>query len=99
METAKTITHYELLLGIADPDAWALLGAKDDTIDHYYVVTGDVKYKTMNVYGKAHLILCDGAKLTCTGGILVEEEEHNNAHIFIYGQTGDTGQLIVTNSY
>ena len=100
VETERLISDYELLAGTADPDAWALLGSQveNDKSDYYYVVTGDVTYKTMNVFGRAHIILCDGAKLTCTGGILVEEE-HNSAKLFIYGQTGDTGRLIVTNSY
>ena len=99
VETEKTITDYELLSGSTDPEAWALLGSKDDDKDHYYVVKrDDVTYKTLNVYGRAHLILCIGAKLTCTGGVLVEEG-HNNAKFFVHGQTGDNGKLIVTNSY
>ena len=99
VEEEKTITNYEILSGTADPDAWARLGDEDDK-DHYYVVVGgtNVTYKTLNVYGKAHLILCDGATLTCWGGILVEKG-HHNAQLFIYGQSGDTGQLIVTNCY
>ena len=47
---------------------------------------------------ETHIILCDGATLTCTGGILVEDA-HNSAQLFIYGQTNDTGKLIVTNCY
>ena len=101
VDTEKTITEgYTILTGAKDPDDWELLGSKDDYNDHYYVVVGgtNVTYKTLNVYGKAHLILCDGATLTCTGGILVERN-NNNAHLFIYGQKNDTGKLIVTNSY
>ena len=98
VDMQKYTTDYEMLQGTEDPEAWALLGSKDDLNDHYYVVAGNVTYKTLNVYGKAHIIFCDGATLTCTGGILVEEQ-HNKAQLFIYGQTGGTGKLIVTNSY
>ena len=100
VDTEKTITDYETLTAPGDPDGWVLLGSQDDQNDHYYVVVGgtNVTYKTLNVYGRAHLILCDGATLTCTGGILVEEG-HNKAKLFIHGQAGDTGKLIVTNSY
>ena len=82
-----------------NPDEWMQLGDNDEA-DHYYVVTGkDVSYKTLNVFGKVHLILADGATLTLTGGLKVEKD--NNAHLFIYSQSdGDSqGKLNVTNSY
>ena len=81
-----------------NPGEWMQLGYNDEA-DHYYVVTGDVSYKTLNVFGKVHLILADGATLTLTGGLKVEKD--NNAHLFIYSQSdGDSqGKLIVTNSY
>ena len=96
VDTEKTITDYETLTAPGDPDGWVLLGSQDDQNDHYYVVVGgtNVTYKTLNVYGKAHLILCDGATLTCTGGILVEEG-HNKAKLFIHGQAGDTGCILI----
>lgn len=90
VDMQKYTTDYEMLQGTEDPEAWALLGSKDDLNDHYYVVAGNVTYKTLNVYGKAHIILCDGATLTCTGGILVEEQ-HNKAQLFIYGQPAHHG--------
>ena len=93
VDTEKSTTVYEILQGTENPDAWALLGSKDDQDDHYYVVVRNVTYKTMNVYGKAHIILCDGVTLTCTGGILVEEG-HNKAKLFIHGQAGDAGVYI-----
>ena len=82
------------------PDDWLMLGSSTDKNDHYYVVRGNVKYQTLNVFGKAHIILADGATLTCTGGLKVEED-NNNAHLFIYSQSNDDsqGKLIVTNSY
>ena len=96
VETAKTISDYTIVSG-SHSGEWLGLGGGDSQ-DHYYVVKGTVNYQTLNVFGRAHLILSNDAKLTCTGGIKVEKA-NNNAHIFIYGQTGDTGQLTVTNSY
>ena len=97
VETEKTITDYTLLEGDHSEDWMHTTGT--------YVVKGDVKYKTLNVYGDAHIILCDGATLTCYGGILVEKDGadngNKNARLFIYSQSsGDhEGKLIVTNSY
>ena len=52
-------------------------------ISGYYVVVGEVVYKTLNVFGEAHIILSDNATLTCTGGILVVPS-HDNALLSIY---------------
>lgn len=81
-----------------DPGEWMMLGSATDQEDHYYMVKGNVEYQTLNVFGRAHLILCDGSSLKCTGGIKVEKA-NNNAKIFIYGQSQNTGKLTVTNSY
>ena len=80
-------------------NVWEPLATRDDQNDHYYVVKGNVSCTTLNCLGKVHLILCDGATLTCTGGILVDES-NNNAKLHIYSQSdGDNqGKLIVTNS-
>lgn len=69
-------------------------------ISGYYVVVGEVVYKTLNVFGEAHIILSDNATLTCTGGILVVPS-HDNASLSIYSQSDGNkqGKLIVTNSY
>ena len=68
--------------------------------DQWYVVTGVVSRGTIAVSGEAHLILCDGAKLTCDGekpnvyhcfepGILL-----NDPHtLCVYGQAEGTGTL------
>ena len=89
VETEKTITDYTILTG---SDDWARLGADPaDDNDHYYVVTGNVSYKVLNVYGRAHLVLCDGATLTCTGSIMVEKD-HHDAKLFIYSQSYGTNQ-------
>ena len=83
-----------------NPGEWMMLGSSSDQDAHYYVVKGDVEYKTLNVSGDAHIILSDNAQLTCTGGIKVEKT-NNNARLFIYSQSdGDSqGRLVVTNSY
>ena len=93
VDTATPISDYTVIEGDHAND-WYQLGV-DDGNDHYYVVKGEAIYQTLNTFGRAHLILCDGASLTITGGIKVE----NNAKIFIYGQKNDTGRLSVTNSY
>ena len=81
-------------------EGWLGLGAKDNQNDYYYVVKGNTSYKTLNCFGKVHLILADDATLTCTGGIIVQTY-NNNTQLFIYSQSdGDReGKLIVTNSY
>ena len=78
-------------------DEWQGLGEKGKT--YYYVVRGTVKRKTLNCFGEVHIVLCDDASLTCTGGIKLEK--HNAAQIHIHTQSdGDAmGCLTVTNSY
>ena len=100
---SETVTQQSInsvTLSGSHPDEWLGLGSGDDSEDHYYVVKGTVSYQTLNVYGRAHLILSDGATLTCTGGIKVEKT-NNNAQLFIYSQSDGSsqGQLTVTNSY
>ncbi|MCR4959685.1 MAG: hypothetical protein K6B13_13955 [Prevotella sp.] len=59
------------------------------------MVTGNSSYKTLNVTGTdAHLIIPDGATLTVTGGVKVEQGHK----LTIYGQTHDTGRLIANSS-
>ena len=78
-------------------DTWEGLG--DKTKKTYYAVKGDVMRKTLNIFGEVHLILMDGCKLTCTGGILVTK--YNNSKLYIHSQSdGDNqGKMVVTNSY
>ena len=97
--TTPTTKDCTVLEG-SHPDDWLGLGGYEDQNDHYYVVKGDVKYKTLNCFGRVHLILADGATLTCTGGIKVEQG-NNYGKIFIYSQSdgGSEGKLVVTNSY
>ena len=95
---SKKVTKMGILLSGSHPDDWKQLGDGGQE-DHYYVVKGNVSYKTLNVFGKVHLILTDDATLTLTGGLKVEED--NNATIIIYSESdGDhEGRLVVTNSY
>jgi len=78
-------------------DNWQGLGEKGK--ETYYAVKGDVKRKTLNCFGEVHIILTDGSKLTCTGGI--KEEKQNNAELHIHSQSYESkmGALTVTNSY
>ena len=61
----------------------------------WYVVMGTVSRGTITVDGSAHVILCDGAKLTVTGGagesgIAVS----SGKSLTIYGQKLGTGELV-----
>lgn len=92
----KTVTDYTLLTG--HPGEWEMLGSNDDQDDHYYVVKGNVEYQTLNVFGRAHLIICDGATLTCTGGIKVNRNNnHADAERNLYPQWEEDGEVSRTN--
>ena len=97
--TSSTTKDATVLEG-SHPDDWLMLGSSTDKNDHYYVVKGNVKYQTLNVFGKAHIILADDATLTLTGGLKVEVG-NNWGEVSIYSQSnGDhEGRLVVTNSY
>ena len=70
-----------------DTDAWYGLG------DGYYVVKGEISWKTINVTGSvAHLILANGAKLDTKH---VKLESGHTLHI--YTQSGSGGALTVYN--
>ncbi len=98
VDTQRTITAFEKLEGSHSGD-WKGLGEKGSKNDFYYVVNGDVSYKTLVVFGRVHLILADNSKLTCSGGIKLETQ--NEGQLFVYSQSsGDNeGKLVVTNSY
>ena len=101
-QCVSTLTYcdnYTVIEG-SHQGEWIGLGSSDDADDHYYVVRGNVEYKTLNVFGQTHLILEDGAILTCTGGIKVEQL-NNQATLYIYSQSDSDsqGRITVTNSY
>ena len=97
VETTPTTLDIPVL---KSSDVWEPLGSKDDSNDYYYLVKDKVSCTTLNCFGKVHLILADNAKLTCTGGIIVQES-NNDTKLFIYSQSdgNEEGKLIVTNSY
>ena len=81
-----------------DPNEWFGMGGYSNEVPEYYVVRGDVNRQTIVVQGKnVHLILCNGAKLTLTGGLKLEGDNKLYIHSQSYG--GDMGRLLVTNSY
>ena len=88
VETEMTCDDYTVLSG-NHPEDWVGLG------DGWYVVKdANVTYQTINILGNAHLILCDGARISLTGGVKLE----GSRTLTVYGQTGDddgqgSGQL------
>ena len=68
----------------------------DDFIDlgspngEWYVVDHDITVDyTVRCFGSPHILLCDGATLTCSKGIICENEHS----VHIYGQSDDSGRL------
>ena len=86
----KTCTGYTVISGNDTSDeGWFGLD------NGWYVVVGNASRKVLNVTGTdAHLIIPDGATLTVTGGVKVEQGHK----LTIYGQTHDTGRLIANSS-
>ncbi|MBR3317647.1 MAG: hypothetical protein IKG21_07530, partial [Atopobiaceae bacterium] len=85
-DAGGTLHNVEYLIR----DGWD--GAMQD--GHWYVVRGEAVLPDMRftVQGTAHLILCDGAKLTLGQGIQVPQ----GATLNVYGQESDSGELIAT---
>lgn len=82
-----------------EPNQWFGMGGNSSGNDaEYYVVSGEVKRQTIVVQGSnVHLILCDNATLTLTGGLKLEGDNKLYIHSQSYG--GAMGRLMVTNSY
>ena len=81
-----------------NPEQWLGMGGYSTTVPEYYVVQGDVNRETIVVQGtNVHLILCDGATLTLTGGLKLEGDNKLYIHSQSYGD--NMGRLIVTNKY
>ena len=79
-----------------NPEQWLGIGGYSTTVPEYYVVQGDVNRETIVVQGtNVHLILCDGATLTLTGGLKLEGDNKLYIHCQSYG--GSMGRLMVTN--
>ena len=80
------------------PDQWFRMGGYSTTVPEFYVVHGDVNRETIVVQGRdVHLVLCNGATLTLTGGLKLEGDNKLYIHCQSYGDA--MGKLIVTNSY
>ena len=85
----KTFSDAQCLdyTAVTDQKNWIAIG--DTPV--WYVVNGDVTIEDrVTVTGDVRLILCDGATLTASKGITVDE----NNSLTIYGQTNGTGALI-----
>ncbi len=76
--------------GVGDNPEWDGGGYK------WVVVEGNVTLRTLHVIGEGHLILKDGATLTCTGGVWLEGD--NSLSIYSQSSGDAEGKLIVTNS-
>ena len=80
------------------PNEWFGMGSPNASVAEYYVVRENVNRQTIVVQGKnVHLILCDNATLTLTGGLKLEGDNKLYIHCQSYG--GAMGRLMVTNSY
>lgn len=68
--------------------------------EQWYAVKGDVTINgtvTVTDTHQVNLILCDGATLTITGGLMLWSGA-SAPQLTVYGQTGETGKMLVTNS-
>ena len=82
----------------SSPDEWFGMGGYSDDVPEFYVVRGNVNRETIVVQGKnVHLVLCDDATLTLTGGLKLEGDNKLYIHCQSYGSK--MGRLMVTNKY
>ena len=68
----------------------------------WYIVQGTVNYtNTINLAGDTHIILADNAVMNVTaseGNYGIQSTSGNNYSLFVYGQTGQSGELNVTSN-
>ena len=89
---------YKLVTNSNNDEDWFQLGGYNGDNDEYYLVRGNVRNNTLNVLGKkVHLILCDGAKLTLSGGILCYGDKTLYIHSQSYGAS--MGKLDIACGY
>ena len=89
VETVKTCSSYTEITG-QNANSW--IGLYND--GWYVVKESNVTYQTINVLGNnVHLILCDGARISLTGGVKLE----GSYTLTVYGQTEDSGILSAYN--
>ena len=109
IDSLKTISHkigytdipgegdYKEVTSASDDD-WFALGGYNNDIHEYYVVRGIVHHNTLFLLGKnVHLILCDDAKITLSGGILTYGDRKLYIHSQSYGSS--MGKLIAESGY
>lgn len=96
-EVTTTTNEADCILIEGQNDEWQGLGQANHVT--YYAVKGDVKRKTLNCFGEVHLVILDGASLTCTGGIKVLRNSDCDLHIHIQNDGKNEGRVNVTNSY
>ncbi|MBR7054389.1 MAG: hypothetical protein IKI26_06480, partial [Prevotella sp.] len=100
IDYASTIMGFKEVTNAPDnaPNEWFQMGGYSTNGVEYYVVLGNVKRETIVVMGKnVHLILLNGATLTLTGGLILEDDHKLYIHSQSYGS--NMGRLMVTNKY
>ena len=72
------------------------------SLSGWYIVQGTVNYtNTINLGGDTHIILADNAVMNVTaseGNYGIQSTSGNNYSLFVYGQTGQSGELNVTSN-
>ena len=96
-KVVTTLNETDCILIEGKNDEWQGLGQKGQAT--YYAVKGEVKRKTLNCFGEVHIVICDGASLTCTGGIKVLKSSDGELHLHIQNDGPNEGRVCVTNSY
>ena len=93
----KTVSSYTVLTESLKNNGWLGVGDAYGEAFKWCVVKDNLNILTLNVRGEAHLILCDGAKLVCTGGVWLEGQ--NTLYVYSQSDEDKEGKLVVTNSY
>ena len=86
-----TLTGNETTLGTAGQETW------------YVAQPGTLNYSsTITLSGDTHIILCDDAVMNVTvsgsNNLGIKNTSGNNYSLFVYGQSGQSGELNVTSS-
>lgn len=92
-EKVVTVKRSREMTALSSSNDWVGVG------NGWYYVSGNVSCKTLNIMGNdVNLVLCDGATLTCTGGVKLESVYRK---LTIYSQStgANEGKLVVTQSY
>lgn len=96
-QVVKTQTTKDCIIIDGQNDDWVALGEKNKETwyavkDYYYVRRG-----VLNIFGTVHLVLTDGAHLSCQH---IKLEAQNNAKLHIHNDNGDaSGNIEVKNWY